>query len=94
LRIGGDARQRGESGGNIGSKKRSSAEDGVVSDLTRHDAVVSSADRTADDAMKINLYGQVGNTKLTSSQGLLPLFEAVINSIEAIEDRTGGVPPD
>lgn len=37
--------------------------------------------------MKINLYGQVGNTKLTSSQGLLPLFEAVINSIQAIEDR-------
>src|SRR4051794_18644663 len=37
--------------------------------------------------MKINLLGQVGNTRLTHSHGLLPVFEAVINSIQAIEER-------
>jgi hypothetical protein len=36
--------------------------------------------------MKINLRGQVRNTKLSASHGLLPLFEAVINSIQAIEE--------
>jgi hypothetical protein len=35
--------------------------------------------------MKISLVGRVWNTKLAASRPLLPLFEAVINSLEAIE---------
>jgi hypothetical protein len=37
--------------------------------------------------MHTNLQGRLRNTSLTPSNGLLPLFEAVVNSIEAIEDR-------
>lgn len=37
--------------------------------------------------MKSNLKGRVRNVTLSHSNGLLPLFEAVVNSIEAIEDR-------
>lgn len=43
--------------------------------------------------MKIqtNLQGRLRNTPLPLTSGLLPLFEAVVNSIHAIEE--GGVPP-
>ena len=37
--------------------------------------------------MKCNLSGRVRNVALSKSNGLMPLFEAVVNSIEAIEDR-------
>src|SRR5438093_12232325 len=37
--------------------------------------------------MKIDLRGRVKNTKLAPANGLLPLFEAVINSIHAIEEN-------
>ena len=36
--------------------------------------------------MKLNLLGRVRNTRLSHSNALLPLFEAVINSIHAIEE--------
>ena len=36
--------------------------------------------------MKIDLCGRVKNTKLMPANGLLPVFEAVINSIHAIEE--------
>ena len=36
--------------------------------------------------MRIDLRGRVKNTKLTPANGLLPVFEAVINSIHAIEE--------
>jgi len=36
--------------------------------------------------METNLQGRLRNTSLPSSHGLLPLFEAVVNSIHAIED--------
>ena len=36
--------------------------------------------------MKIDLRGRVKNTKLMPGNGLLPVFEAVINSIHAIEE--------
>lgn len=39
-----------------------------------------------------NLYGRLRNTTLPASSGLLPLYEAVANSIHAIEDA--GVAPD
>ncbi len=37
--------------------------------------------------MKLNLLGRVRNTRLSHSNSLLPLFEAVINSIHAIEEQ-------
>lgn len=37
--------------------------------------------------MKLNLLGRVRNTRLSHSNSLLPLFEAVINSIHAIEEH-------
>lgn len=37
--------------------------------------------------MKSSLQGQLRNFNLPKSSGLLPLFEAVVNSIHAIEDR-------
>lgn len=36
--------------------------------------------------MLSNVIGRVKNTSLPKSQGLLPLFEAIVNSIDAIED--------
>lgn len=36
--------------------------------------------------MKIDLRGRVRNTKLAPTSGLLPLFEAVVNSIHAIDE--------
>jgi hypothetical protein len=38
--------------------------------------------------VKLNLLGRVRNTRLSHSNSLLPLFEAVINSIHAIEEVT------
>lgn len=37
--------------------------------------------------MKSSLRGRVKNVVLSKANGLLPLFEAVVNSIQAIEDR-------
>lgn len=39
--------------------------------------------------MKSHLKGRVKNVVLAKANGLLPLFEAVVNSIQAIEDRHG-----
>lgn len=36
--------------------------------------------------MKINVEGKVSNTTLAASKPLLPLYEAIVNSIQAIED--------
>ena len=36
--------------------------------------------------MNSNVIGRVRNITLPNSKGLLPLFEAIINSIDAIED--------
>ncbi len=43
--------------------------------------------------MNVDLRGRVKNTKLTPSNCLLPLFEAVVNSIHSIEEsaRPGGI---
>ena len=38
--------------------------------------------------MHNDLNGRLRNTNLPYSKGLMPLFEAVINSIESIEDRS------
>ena len=38
--------------------------------------------------MKSSLRGRVKNVVLYKANGLLPLFEAVVNSIQAIEDRS------
>ena len=40
--------------------------------------------------MDIDLRGRVNNTKLAVSNPLLPLFEAIINSIHAIEETAEG----
>ena len=37
--------------------------------------------------MELDLIGRIENTHLSTSKPLLPLFEAIINSIQAIEDR-------
>lgn len=37
-------------------------------------------------SIKTNLKGRLGNTELPISHGMLPLFEAVVNSIHAIEE--------
>ena len=37
--------------------------------------------------MDTNLSGRVRHTKLPKNSGLLPLFEAVVNSIHAIEEK-------
>lgn len=39
--------------------------------------------------MKIDIRGRVDNLKLATTQGLRPVFEAIANSIQAIEDRGG-----
>jgi hypothetical protein len=37
--------------------------------------------------MELDLIGRIENTNLSTAKPLLPLFEAIINSIQAIEDR-------
>jgi len=37
-------------------------------------------------SMKTNLSGRLRNTSLPASHGLMPLFEAVVNSIHSIEE--------
>ena len=37
--------------------------------------------------MKSDVIGRVSNTRLSKKDALLPLFEAIINSIDAIQDR-------
>ena len=37
-------------------------------------------------ALGTNLKGRLRNTDLPKSHGLMPLFEAVVNSIESIEE--------
>jgi hypothetical protein len=36
--------------------------------------------------MKTDVAGRVKNTSLAASRPLLPLYEAVVNSVQAIED--------
>jgi hypothetical protein len=36
--------------------------------------------------MKVDLVGKIKNTQLPRSKALLPMFEAVVNSFQAIED--------
>lgn len=42
--------------------------------------------------MQANVIGRVRNTNLAKNQGLLPLYEAIINSIDAIEDTPTSTP--
>lgn len=42
--------------------------------------------------MQSNVIGRVRNTPLPKAQGLLPLYEAVINSIDSIEDTQNSTP--
>lgn len=41
--------------------------------------------------MKVDLAGKIKNTQLPLSKALLPMFEAVVNSFQAIEDANGQV---
>ena len=41
--------------------------------------------------MDTNLLGRLRNTSLPASSGLMPLFEAVVNSIHAIEEAAVGM---
>ncbi len=40
--------------------------------------------------MKVDLTGKIKSTHLPTSKALLPMFEAVVNSFQAIEDAVGG----
>lgn len=40
--------------------------------------------------MKVDLVGKIKNTQLPRSKALLPMFEAVVNSFQAIEERSNG----
>ena len=42
--------------------------------------------------MQANVIGRVRNTNLAKNQGLLPLYEAIINSIDAIEETPKSTP--
>ena len=42
--------------------------------------------------MQANVIGRVRNTPLAKTQGLLPLYEAIINSIDSIEETSGSTP--
>src|ERR1700752_4057848 len=41
--------------------------------------------------LKVDLAGKIRNTRLPRSKPLLPMFDAVVNSFQAIEDAPGGV---
>jgi len=43
--------------------------------------------------MKVDLVGKIKNTQLPRSKALLPMFEAVVNSFQAIEDMTAPTSP-
>src|ERR1700722_6354311 len=42
--------------------------------------------------MKVDLVGKIKNTQLPRSKALLPMFEAVVNSFQAIEDGGKAIP--
>ncbi len=42
--------------------------------------------------MQANVIGRVKNTNLAKNQGLLPLYEAIVNSIDSIEETSGSTP--
>ncbi len=44
------------------------------------------------DAMKASVAGRIRNTTLPANKALLPVFEAIMNSFQAIEERTNSVP--
>lgn len=44
-----------------------------------------------NESMMIDLRGKIGNTKLPYTNCLFPLFEAIINSVHAIQDRRKGL---
>jgi hypothetical protein len=39
--------------------------------------------------MKVDLTGKIKSTQLPRSKALLPIFEAVVNALQAIEDASG-----
>jgi hypothetical protein len=41
--------------------------------------------------MKVDLVGKLKNTQLPRSKALLPMFEAVVNSFQSIEDAGGRI---
>jgi hypothetical protein len=41
--------------------------------------------------MKVDLVGKIKNTQLPRSKALFPMFEAVVNSFQAIEDMNAAV---
>lgn len=43
---------------------------------------------TVDSSLRTSLAGRLRNTHLPKSHALMPVFEAIVNSIHAIEDRT------
>jgi hypothetical protein len=43
--------------------------------------------------MKLDLRGKLRNTQLPRTKALFPLFEAVVNSFQAIEDTSEPFPP-
>jgi hypothetical protein len=43
--------------------------------------------------MKLDLKGKLRNTQLPRAKALFPLFEAIVNSFQAIEDANSPVPP-
>jgi hypothetical protein len=43
-------------------------------------------------SLQTNLKGRLRNTSLPKSNGLMPVFEAVVNSIQSIEERSGEEP--
>ena len=47
---------------------------------------------TVSDSMSTNLVGRLRNTRLPATHGLLPVLEAVVNSIHAIEEAD--LPPN
>jgi hypothetical protein len=42
--------------------------------------------------MKVDLAGKIKNTQLPRSKALLPMFEAVVNSFQAIEEPVRQTP--
>src|SRR5437899_437570 len=45
---------------------------------------------TTDIQMKLDLAGKIRNTQLSRTKALFPMFETVVNSLQAIEDARGG----
>src|SRR5258708_18162648 len=46
--------------------------------------------RRAEDTMKASIAGRVSHTNLPKAKALLPVFEAVVNAFQAIEEPDAG----